>query len=128
MNEIGDFLEQHAKVFEECAMSEDHRKYIREMPDSHEKKMLELITSGHSEQFVEELKKLKKKNRALWDSLENYKTTEKVLAASNADDVEYILKDLSKGYERQLNYSKPADLQMDDGANQGETEKLPSEL
>ena len=45
MNEIGDFLEQHAKVFEECAMSEDHRKYIREMPDSHEKKMLELITS-----------------------------------------------------------------------------------
>ena len=109
-------------------MSEDHRKYIQEMPDSHEKKMLELITSQHSEQFVEELKKLKKKNRALWDSLESYKATEKVLAASNAEDVEYILKDLSRGYERQLNYSKPADLQMDDGGNQGETQKLASEL
>ena len=77
---------------------------------------------------MEELKKFKKKNRALWDSLESYKATEKVLGASNANDVEYILKDLSRGYERQLNYSKPADLQMDDGANQGEAEKLASEL
>ena len=72
-------FEEHAKVFEDCVMSDDSQQFIKSLPDSFEKKLLHFITKEHSEKFEEEIKELKKQNRYFWDTLDQYKTTDKLL-------------------------------------------------
>ena len=91
--------------------------HIRTMPDSIEKKILELITQEHSENCAEELKKLRKGDKHLWESLELYKIGQKVLAAKDIKEVDYILKKMIKEKEREFKHTKPADYQAEEGGN-----------
>ena len=109
MNEAMTLIEQYAKVFEDCVMSENPRQFINSQPDSFEKKLLQYISQEHSEKYVEDLKELKKKNRYFWEFLEKHKATSKVLSATTASEVEYILKDMIKEKEGQFNYTRPVD-------------------
>ena len=93
-------LEQYAKLFEECTMSEDPLAYIRTIPDSVEKKILQLITQEHSENCAEELKKLRRGDKHLWESLESYKVGQKLLAAKDIREVDSIVKKMMKEKER----------------------------
>ena len=70
------------------------------MPDSVEKKILQLITQEHTENCAEELKKLRKGDKYLWESLEAYKRGQKVMAAKEIKEIDYILKKMIKEKER----------------------------
>ena len=103
-------------------------KYIKELPDSIEKKILQLVTQQHSENCADELKKLRKGDKYLWESLEEYKMGQKILKAKDIKEVDYILKKMIKEKEREFKHTKPADYQAEEGGNQKEMAKLPSEL
>ena len=98
------------------------------MPDSIEKKILQLVTQEHSENCAEELKKLRKGDKHLWEALEKYKRSQKVLAAKDIGDIEYMLAKLTKEKEREFRHTKPSDYQEEGRGEERETVKLPSEL
>ena len=51
MNDMTDIVQSNIRLFEECIMSENPKRYIEALPNSYEKKLLSGIMREHSETF-----------------------------------------------------------------------------
>jgi hypothetical protein len=63
MNDMTDIVQSNIRLFEECIMSENPKRYIEALPNCYQKKLLSVIMQEHSETFEADLKELNLPNQ-----------------------------------------------------------------